>query len=901
MNSKKRNKIISKNADLTLLTTLYKLFINDDFNITPTDLQNQDDEGEDFSVELTFKYNNSQEARIEHFYIQNKGKENINNLPIKRNKGKDYFQFPLSIRNAERYYYLHNNSLIITLCDNIKNEVFWYAIQTDSHIEKLINTNKLKERENITISIPKNNILNSRNVDKFINEILLSKDIVNKRTNNRKDTIRDSIIEITYNNKEGNLIDNLIDYINQFEGMMCIPSTLFTKPSPFTLKKDNTKFDGDCFITDNLELIEFFETIEIVDNKYFFKLENKYQNENKIIKKITLIVHFLLNNNILHLGLKNEFKRRVCIHNLQIKKSCQCIKCLYNNYNLDKLYNKLEIESNNVIEEFKRGYIYTLLNKYYEAIILYKKLYDRLDDGKNPIIKLLCCYNISKLKKYSNGYYNGIESYYINENINHYDLDDNIIKLIGKLNNEKRYFLEHLTSNKFYERADWEISEIKEKIEEGFISDNYGGSSRNSFIDSLFIEWHRFYSFTNSNNIIYEIFHEFTLLKNKVTETALCSYSIKNIETSRIEYFNDSFNNIFITTQKDTLEYIFKKYDIEKLSFGESEKNAIEEFKKTFDNILISYKIQSQILDEKLFEWENFKNLESKLSSCLFLIKYIEIDNKWINDKLLQICNLSKNLVKGKISGISNGILSVLCNPKFNVNLEIQQNWFEYAIDKDDYFSLELIENFAIYLKYYKHELTTNNIKRIFQLIEKCRSKNCLANNIGHYIEYYDLFKPKEKNKFKQIIECELSKKFDNKLFYLASLYNVIDYKLYFEEYLKCIPTCEQQLKNPNPFGNKERNYKLNEFINLCFKFEVRFEKYQHFHSNTKYYKWLMNLDTFDYNEFNPYWLMAYDTKFYMIEFKKHRIIKTKLEEYLLKHKVKGLINIYIKNFANES
>ncbi len=65
----------------------------------------------------------------------------------------------------------------------------------------------------------------------------------------------------------------------------------------------------------------------------------------------------------------------------------------------------------------------------------------------------------------------------------------------------------------------------------------------------------------------------------------------------------------------------------------------------------------------------------------------------------------------------------------------------------------------------------------------------------------------------------DLDTNFDKERYYLLSIYDIIDYKRYFDKYLDTFPPCTGPLPSREMFSNSELKHEsLSKLLNLCFK-----------------------------------------------------------------------------------
>lgn len=159
----------------------------------------------------------------------------------------------------------------------------------------------------------------------------------------------------------------------------------------------------------------------------------------------------------------------------------------------------------------------------------------------------------------------------------------------------------------------------------------------------------------------------------------------------------------------------------------------------------------------------------------------------------------------------------------------------------------------------------------------------------------------KENIKFK-IIES-LKKEFDDELYGYSIVYDLIDFdKELFKKYMSTVPDMSKDGKEN--FWGVYDNIRLSQIINLAFKYNLVFDeelKSLLNKSNEKYfeyYRWLMDIDNYDYSKFDPYWILEYKTTHYFNRFRKSQKLKEELYKCLSENYIEGVAKIYFKNFA---
>ena len=178
------------------------------------------------------------------------------------------------------------------------------------------------------------------------------------------------------------------------------------------------------------------------------------------------------------------------------------------------------------------------------------------------------------------------------------------------------------------------------------------------------------------------------------------------------------------------------------------------------------------------------------------------------------------------------------------------------------------------------------------------------SNSLDDFIDLYALLGKQHQKIVKAKIENSLEERFTSKLYYSAVMKEIIPYESFFDSYLKTIPKNEFETSFREMFSGNEdkRNSRLNDLINLAYANEINLNNpaIQCLSDGYPYYEWLLNLEEFDYERFNPYWLLEYKTSVYFKKFRAIPQIKKKLLEAILDSKAKGLVEVYFQIFESD-
>ncbi len=142
--------------------------------------------------------------------------------------------------------------------------------------------------------------------------------------------------------------------------------------------------------------------------------------------------------------------------------------------------------------------------------------------------------------------------------------------------------------------------------------------------------------------------------------------------------------------------------------------------------------------------------------------------------------------------------------------------------------------------------------------------------------------------------ELKLKKHFSMEYFRLGVITGIIDYARFLDPAIS-------KLENAIKKDGYSFKWEFLKFIEVAYYADIDLsgEKFKFLHEiQNDYYNWLLNLESFDYERFEPYWLLEWGALAYFNKFKTITKIKTKVEEYLAKNDHPTMSRIYFNFFC---
>ncbi|MES2589235.1 MAG: PIN domain-containing protein [Bacteroidota bacterium] len=589
------------------------------------------------------------------------------------------------------------------------------------------------------------------------------------------------------------------------------------------------------------------------------------------------------------------------------QEKCLCIRCRTHLFQFSEIDTSFRNEKETDFEfYFKRAFVFFNVCNYKKAYQDFNVAYNLAKVSNSELNQLRCEYNLIKLRiKIMN-------DYFLEESLSE---ELNVLKQIylhefgsDKTEQLTKELSSWLSNDQFIKGSFYNLSQIRDKITELNRNSHNNGYNSNSHLNELGFEYSQILLFIQANFIIYETFDEFENIVDCFIESVLASITAGG-NSSKISHFNDwilyqflKFGN-FDKIQRHIRTYVAK--DIEYIASNEFGEQITDKIL----NVLSNYKDPGKFLEfedkyledkflEKYDKWvENIfiilsliKFEDYFIEKCLVLISEIALDSI---DRI-DFINLHYLLLRRKehvtydswkqflIAGhVNNNIIKTyhfLNVAEIGIN-----NNFKVVFSKKEFAEVEI-------------DLNTNRARDIVSIIHIWRITKSNAQK-RKFIELVGHFLKEENTKYK-IEYC------------IALLYGMLPFdKTYFDG-LIALYSPKEPIQRDSYSQKRIQNYNgnLDVMIEVIYKFNLKLTKKQltllNYHS--LYYQWLLNLEKFNYKEFDAHWITEHNSKVYNKRFKYCETLKRAIEEYLSKDQslesqsVKDkYIEIYIKTDSN--
>ncbi|MCU7618480.1 hypothetical protein NZ698_14865 [Chryseobacterium sp. PBS4-4] len=888
------NDHIRKEADDLLKGTLRNLLFQMGMKLKEHSASAGEDNGTDFYFDVT----NEKNEHIFFFRNQNKG-TNDHPKVLKKKKDVHYhtISHQISLRNAINYYNEFDEAIIFTLCDLTTKQVYWYDLQNDPSLKERIEIQKDKGSNFIRLYIPAVNFLNEDTLAQFLDHIETSKLAQIRKKKFLSDSTQSDYAIVEEEIKSMHIIDKIDHTLKLFDIIYVLPPNVISSLPPFKGSDENiTNLDGFTFYTDNEEFFDLIDSIILSDNEIKLNSDEIFvEDQNRKLKDITTFLSVNYINHIIWRG--KSPKNRICVHNLFQYGICDCERCSLEKLNIKKAKELLEDkkEEDILYITLRKGYAYYLMGNYKEAFDVFFNIYNETDRANNPIKYTVLTYNLIRLRRLIKWSYIGSDEQDILEKLSkiNFDFDEPWIR------KKTPYFLDvfkYIKDEKFYDEARDSLDSCFSEIQKISFSDKYGSSFSSNRYDELKSSFLRLNSFLKYNFLIFKHYSNYEDFAKKVLECIFALYTLKNPITEKYQKFDWSIIEmwIFSIDEKHSV-YLLEKYGLSKINFNEQ----FDIFERINDLILnLIYSCEQLESISGIYKPIKINRI---LSNILVIVQLLEISYESKSQVFENILLLAK-MVKGKYNIPFDHLIRFVEKNEDNILKDQVRELLDVLINEDRNYSFGRLIN--IYVEKSTNEEIEDLIKEVLKIDDLFKIDVDLDKRYIKKLFYsFTFLKDEFKNDIKLKITESLEKNFSNELYQYATIYDLIEYddKL-FEVYTSHVPDMSDESQEQG-YGFYD-NIMIGQIINLAFKYNLEFSnelkkliKKSH-PKYSDYYTWLMNIDSFDYSKFDPYWILEYRTIYYFERFKKSDILKKELVQCLKENYIEGVAKIYFKELV---
>jgi hypothetical protein len=866
-----KSKEIERKAERIIVGALDELFRENGFEV----IDHKSSKGE-VGIDIFFQVLNRENNHDEFsFNLQSKGTNDEITIN-KKGEGIGKISFQLEpLRHAISWYNNNYEALILAYCDINSNDIYWYSIQIDNSIPERIRKQIDKNVDSLQLYIPPENIINKDNFQRFLSDIHLS-----RRKQIEKlypDVFQEKRTDYSFIEgrvRDLHIIDKLNYLIEIFEIVVVLPEYVIENLFFYCFGKSTYISRSDFSLnTSNEDLYNLLNSLQKKENEKTYLLKDGeiyVDNQSEKLKKIIEFLRVNMVNHIYWVG--KEPKGRICIHKQYRSGICDCERCNFERLDFKRVETLLQKENNEytIYEKLKKGYAAYLFGEIEQAIEILYDILENTDVKSKPITYVIVKFNLVQLRRIGLGLYSINQESLDKLKSLELNFNDEIL-----LHNEAQWFLEIYKSIKDYRFIFWahsKVDDILNKISKTWLSDKKGGWTSGTELHQLKTYFLRTLNFLEYNLIILDYLDDFKSLCKKVLEGLFALYTLENNNTPKYEQFEFSMLQMWIFYVKyDDAKFLIEKYKVGNIKLYEREyvvSQIIQIVKNLNDSVsILSSKHESGFI---------FK-VERIIQNISLIISKIELNQEEANDLLNEILLFSQRVDnKNRFIPIG-GIISIIVNYEKIITKEnLVKTIF---VLKDKFWSSS--SNFSLLIKYFVERSSPKEIKNFVLELLKVKTLNEAINSnedstFNRLWYAYTFLPQKDKNALIDGVLNELNKKFEPEVWYMAVIFDLLPFNQpFFDKFIETIPN--QNIAN-HPFHLNQENIRLEQAIDIVFKFDLSMDKLKKYSnhcvdSKKDYYTWLMNLDEFDYSKFDIYWLLRPQTKYSFEALKKSELL----------------------------
>jgi hypothetical protein len=645
--------------------------------------------------------------------------------------------------------------------------------------------------------------------------------------------IRESLSPNIYQeiNRDQKILDQLYQFLKiRFSEIVTLPTKFWAEGYPFKIGiKPYFTYNTFCLYTDNKEIYQLLDSVNILNiNELEFTDKSFIENVDNYEEKMEFILDTLNKNLVFEINEFGKDKRKNIRYNK--RPDCDCAKCCYNKLRFDKVFEKIadSIDKNSIDLSETLAYIHYQCGSYMKAAKLFLQIFEPVKNDGYSLQQFIAKYNLSRLEVFAKNRYYG-DNY-----------DDKLVENLENIRTNFEYeyikrgidekLLKWIKETHFFRNYQLEIISDAIKVRDYYYSQLYGGRSSNNLIWLVYNNYALLDAIINNNNIIYDYYTEFRQLSEVFIETILTSYAIHQSMYSRLETFDDYVIRVFIFYGKpDLIIKYCNRYAISSIKYTNTSISN-DGFMDLIRNFLSYNEEVNKFCKDS--DWKENYDFHDKYNrifgNLLVLASYLQLsdeENEEIAILLRNFLAIPVIIQYRQEAKYVNQFIQRKCN---QLNLNILKDYFNLGLQNsyfhdEEYFSTILM---CFESKNEKIKLTEGHLKQISRLfINECNLCGYQHDNSILGLFYKIAKNDEAKEYIKEKIVKILDAKYDWRLFYQSSMYDVIGIdNEYFEKLINI--TKPGFVKHPFSSYSKDeanRDHRLGAIINLCFKYHVDF------------------------------------------------------------------------------
>lgn len=699
------------------------------------------------------------------------------------------------------------------------------------------------------------------------------------------------------------LLDDLLLTVNTLnERFEYTPIRFILDQYPFKTKNGGRGYYHNyALVVDNKKLITFFEQIANGYND----LESGITNVENYKTKLDTICLFLHRHRITHIGSLRSAKE-VKIYLPEVKRPVVSIISLIDDFNYKEALTKVrdKLNSENVDELLDYAYVaYKLANDVLSLKYLLK-LYTEALNQKKTYKQYLALHNIDALTStYLRIDRNSTEAKPVLKAVQELAPKSKIKELTKQTNKDGEIFM-WMHKNMYYHDN---IAVAYEKLRS--ITDHYylsmqAGASHNNKLNELGAKFEQFYSFITSNRVFFEHFSNMSEFGSLLIEGILAQLAIPETGGTRLEHIDDYALALILEFAKTNDIWKHKRrYKLDKIKYSPTsvEKEGVQLLNKILDGGLSSS--TEEVYSQMSFDLK--RDYTRILLNTISIVSILENDDDYVIDILEKIVSLleQETFIRAYDTKYITNFIH-LQHKKLSTDQLVRLVSLAFSNEKyhDSYTDIFDVLAAAFDTRQETFTLNATQSDIVLSFLEKYFLEK---ERQGHPQSLFDLINANDDAvlslRCESLITDSLTKEMDIDIFCTATITGVIPLnKDLFDAALQAVSRLQprQDISFVGFRGDRHRD--IEALVNLALKHHVNLKTkdFKLIKDFDIFYSWLLDLDNFDYSQFDPVWVTENATCYYCRHYFSSQPLKKALEksmDYTTQPRVKDMyLSIYV-------
>jgi len=673
------------------------------------------------------------------------------------------------------------------------------------------------------------------------------------------------------------IIDQLYDYLDKrFSDIRLLPKKLFSIHYPI-ITEANYDDRGRPFTmnTDNQELYNLFSGLQ-TEGQLYIGEEAPDLEGNRPIRNL---LQFLRGNFVHSITFKNG--RPLDLPMVE-STACRCAVCTFNRAEFGESIKQLTGLAAEPIATLKNAFTFYLHGQLTTAVSVLKEVAATAEKDRKWVTYYIANYNLSLLgsllrfRHYDSGEQIGVE-------LRNIKLDD-IYRICREpsLND----ILDYLHKGAFIDNATSEMKRLCEKMKDHQVDQDGGWTDDTRSMLDLYFET---VAFIEQNYIMIDEFSNINTFTNYFVEGLFASYACKTTLGGKLLHFSDPvIEKIVAYGKADELVKYRRRYDIKVARY---ERNGTGSFVPQFCNLMENYGVLAAQFEDKVHEgaqsvWPRYRR---KFGNALTIASILELTR----EEVAAVCKLLVPFLKVQKHlhefELSKALAYFIRNNAPQMDTATLDEFLHFAFTYQTNSRDQLINVFynigrsrALELQFTEGEW--QEIQSAYLVNETFHRNHGSVNEICSLHRY--VADPRQKNEITAFLLYNLRHHFKGEVYYWAVVNDLVK------------PTRQLTNKYENEMialaekGRQLRifevgfytDHRLDEFLNLSFRYKrlLSAQLVEALQKLDDYYRWVTDIDGFDYSNFDDDWLYVHMTIYYKQKFRTSKALKQYLRKRVM-------------------